>query len=363
MANTTVATAGTYDKGNAVSQWSKGFFKEYIRKERFFRYSGEGENNIFQHVTDLEKKKGDNITVSLVTRLTGAGVTGDNTLVGTEENLGNYADTITIDQLRHAVKVGAHEQRKTEIDILDAGRFMLIKWSMDQLRTLKIDRLACVHLDGVTTYAAATEAEKDTALTANTDRFLFGELKSNYSAADHSASLLNVDDTSDTAKRSIISLLSRMAKQADPHITPISVKEDAEMWVCFMGTNPHRDLKADLDVIHADAAPRSMKDNPIWHEGDLLWNDTVCREIPEMASLGAVGAAAAPIYQLAFCGCQAVFVGWGERTKPIKNGPDGEDYGNLKGTGIKETRGAKKATFNSKFHGMVTGYVASAADA
>lgn len=364
MAVTTVASS-TITAGNEVAQWSRRFFKEYVRTERFSRYTGEDPNKVFQVVMDLTKKPGDNVTIALVTRLSNSGVAGDDTLEGNEEALGNYADTITVDQLRNAVAVGRHTQSHTLIDILESGRFMLKKWAMEQLRDLKINRLECPVLTGIVTYADATEAQKDAWLTqqeTNRDRVLFGDLESNTSTGDHSASLANVDTTADTLDSGILSHLKRIAEQADPHITPITVGEDEEWYVAFCGSNPWRDAKTSLDTLHRDAAPRSMTENPLWRDGDLVYENIILRKIPEMDQVSTEGAASAPIYVVAVCGAQAVGLAWGELTHAIRNGPEGSDYGNLRGVGIAETRGAKKVFFNQIQHGIVTGYVAAAAD-
>jgi N4-gp56 family major capsid protein len=362
MAVTTVATAGTYDQGNVVLQWSRRIFREYIRAERFARYTGKKPNNVFQVIEELGAKPGVTITMPLITRLTGNGVTGDNTLEGQEEALGNYADSITVDQLRHAVRRGNYEQKKTLIGILEEGEYMLKKWCMEQLRDLKIARMLCVHLDGVTAYESTAEADKDAHLAANTDRYLFGTLLGNRSTTDHSASLLNVDTTDDTLDRGIISLCRRIAMTADPHIMPITVEEDREMYVAFVGSNPYRDLRADMDTVHQNAGPRG-ETNKLWRTGDLVYEDVVIREIPEMTSIGNVGNSSAPVYHFAFCGAQAVGLAWAQHTKQIfLNGRVGVDYGNQRGVGVAEVRGAKKTHFNSIQHGMVQGYVAAAAD-
>jgi N4-gp56 family major capsid protein len=364
MPVTTVTTAGTYDKGNVISRWSKKVAREYIKEEEFAPWSGKKEGSVFQSKTDLKKKRGDNITFSLVAKLSGAGVEGDDTLEGNEESLANFADTVTVNQLRHGVIRGDHEQSKTLIELLDEARFMLKMWAMEQLRDLKIARLTCPHADGVTTYAASTEGEKDAWDTAQSDRVLYGALLSNRSAGDHSAGLLNVDTTADTLNRSMISKLKRIAESADPLVRPIKIDGVRQHFVIFCNTAPHRDLKTDLDTIHATSAPREKgMTNPIWRDDDLVYGDCVIRKVPAMASLGTVGAASAAVYLIAFCGAQAVLVAWAKHLMGIRNGPEGQDYGNLKGVGIKETRGAKKAKFNDKDHGMVTGYAAAEADA
>jgi N4-gp56 family major capsid protein len=357
MANTSLAS------GLVVAQWSSKFFREYVRDSRFFRYMGESENNVICVNKDLSKKAGDNITFGLVIELSNSGVTGDDTLEGNEEAMTTYSDTVTVNQIRNAVAIGHMEQQKTMVDLLDVARERLKKWAMARLRDLMVARLICYSVDGTTAYASATESQKDTALTANTDRVLFGALLSNRSTTDHSASLSNVDTSNDTFVAARVSLLRRIATGADPAIAPITASEDEEWYVCFAGTNPYRDLKADLATEHQNAAPRSMKDNPLWRHGDLVWDGVVIRQIPELTSIGDVGDTSAPVYSTPLCGQQAVLLAWAEMTRAIRNGRDGSDYGNIRGVGVAELRAAKTAVFNSVFHGRVTGYFAAAADA
>jgi len=365
MAVTVVSAAGTNDKGNKVSRWSSDVAREYIKNEEFSPWSGRDPGKVFRYKEELTKERGEDITFSLVGKLSGDPVVDDDTLEGAEEALDNFAWTVTIHQYRIAVIRGEHEQRKTLIEILDEAKFMLKERAMELLRDAKIAALTSPHLDGITTYASATEAEKDAWLTANTDRVQFGVLLSNQSATfDHSASLLNVDTTSDTLNRSVLSLAKREAENADPLIRPIKINGIRQHFVAFCGTLPHRDLKADLDTIHASAAPREKgMTNPIFVDDDLVYEDVVVRKVPAMATLGAVGAASAPIYLVAFCGAEAVGVAWGAHLHAIRNGPEGQDYGNKKGVGIAETRGVAKTFFDSNQHGLYTIYVAAEADA
>ena len=357
MANTTI------NAGLKVQQWSNKFFVEYVRESRFYRYMSDSGDNVIAVNKELSSKAGDTITFGLVMELDQSAVEGDDTLDGSEETLDNYSDSVVVNQLRNAVAVGVMEQKRTLLQVLDKARERLKKWAMAHLRDQLIDRFQCYNLDGVTTYAASSEAQKDAALTANSDRVLFGALNSNLSTGDHSASLLNVDTTDDTLDMAIIRLLGRIAENADPKITPLTISEDEEWWVAFVGSNPYRDLKADMDTTHQNAAPRSLSENPIFRQGDLVVESTVIRKIPEMATIGAVGAASAPVHKVAFCGQQAICLSWAQMTRAIRNGPEGRDYGNIKGVGISEIRGSKKTVFNDKFHGMVDGYVAAAADA
>ena len=74
MADTPVAA------GLTVQNWDSKFFKEYLEANRFKKEMGTSSNNIIQLKEDLTKKKGDSVTFALVNRLSGAGVTGSNTL-------------------------------------------------------------------------------------------------------------------------------------------------------------------------------------------------------------------------------------------------------------------------------------------
>ena len=83
MTDTTVAT------GLRVQEWDDKFFTEYIQHNLFKADMGTDENSIIHVKENLTKKKGDSITFALVNRLTGAGVTGSNTLEGNEEDMGS----------------------------------------------------------------------------------------------------------------------------------------------------------------------------------------------------------------------------------------------------------------------------------
>ena len=95
----------TLPTGLVQKAWAKQLWTEAERDNFFAKFTGEGANNIIQVKTDLKKEKGDQITVPLVMRLTGEGVTGDSTLEGNEEKLQMYDCPVTVNQYRHAVRL------------------------------------------------------------------------------------------------------------------------------------------------------------------------------------------------------------------------------------------------------------------
>ena len=365
MADTTVTSA------NRVQAWADEEFFEYVRMNPFKRYMGTSENSIIQVKEELTKESGDRITYSLVTRLTGSGVTNGAQLEGNEEALGNYGHQVTVNQLRHGVVVGEYEKIKTKIDLLAAAKTMLRLWNMEQLRDLFIARFLSPVTDGLTTYAAATEAQKDAWETANnpTDanqRILFGAAKAN-STLDHSAGLTEIDGTADDLHQSIVRIAKRMAQSADPHIRPVVTEEGEERYVMFVGSIPFRDLTANFETILSNADPRGEQ-NRLFKGGDLKIDNVIVHEVPELdrfntaggSTLDNVGASGTTDVQATFlCGAQALLLPWAQRMQ-VKM--DEFDYQERRGVAVAEIRGCEKATYNSFQHGVVTAYVSAVGD-
>lgn len=353
----------TIDANLEVDVWQKKFFAEYVRANRFARYMGTNVNSVIQIIEDLTKGRGDDVWLSLITELTNSGVTGDNTLEGNEEALSNYGMKITIDQLRNAVALGRMEHKKAAIDLLKGAKMMLKLWAMDKIRTEIINKMQSPNIDGVTSYASCSTAQKNAWLAANgqgvaSNRVLFGAAKSNNAADVHATALTNVDSASDTLVRGLVSLAKRMARDSSPAIRPIRVGEDEEWYVLFADKWAFRDLKNDLATLHGTGMERG-KSNPLWNDGDLIWDGVIIREIPEIAVISGVGNGSIDVATNFMCGAQALGIAWGERTHAIQ---DKRDYGNIKGIGVAEIRGVKKSTFNSIQHGILTLYTAGVAD-
>lgn len=356
MALTTART------GLTPQQWDDKFFMEYVRENRFKRYMGTDENSIIQLKEDLTKKKGDKVTFAAVNKLTGAGVTGNTTLEGNEEELDTRSMAVTVAPLRHAVAVTNWDEQKSTIELRDTAKMALKMWSMEKMKTAIITALGSIN--GVA-YADASEAQKDAWLVDNSDRVLFGATKSNASSNDHSTSLANIDNTSDKLSPAIISLAKRIAQSASPAIRPIRLSEDEEWFVMFCGPQAFRDLSNDTTMTQAnrDARTRGM-DNPLFTGGSLIWDGVIIREIPEIAAVSNGTIDCNPNYLV---GAQALGIAWAQRTKTTTQVTD---YGFRNGVGVQEMRGIEKLLFGSgagdtddlKQHGVVTVWTAGVAD-
>ncbi len=353
-----------------VQKWVNKYIPEYIRQSGFSGYMGKDPSNIIVTKHELQEEAGKTINIPFIPRLQGDGRSGSQILDGFEEELGNYNCAISVDWRRNGVRVPKSTSYKTEIDLFNAAKAGLREWEAGKLRDDIIKALFSVVTTGdtVVNYDAASEANKDAWLAANADRILFGALISNNSSNDHSASLQNCDTTNDKCTVSSMSLAKRRAKNADPHIRPFKSKLGQEYFVAFHGSRTFRDLKADSTMAQAnrEARPRDVEANPLFQDGDLIYDGILHREAPEIddyatdAGLDGTGASSADVRPVFLCGQAAIGVAWGQMPTP-RSDMD-KDYKFRPGVAIEELLGVKKMAFNGYQHGVLTHYFAAAAD-
>lgn len=367
MAEVTLASASEKQK------WLSQYFSEYVRASGFLPYMGRTNNSIIITKYELQEEAGKTINIPLITRLKGSGVTGSAVLDGNEEELGNYNCAISVDWRRNGVRVPKSTSYKTEIDLFGAGKTALKVWEAEKLRDDVIKAFLGIITTGdtVVDWASASAANKNAWVVANADRVLFGVAKSNYSAT-FATALGNCDTTNDKATAATMSLAKRIAKNADPHIRPFKTDDGREYFVAFHGSRSFRDLKADSTIVAANRDARArenggMNDNPIFQDGDIIYDGIIHREVPEIdalcTSLGGFdgqGAASADVRPIFVCGAQAVGIAWGQ--EPTMRTDMNKDYQFRPGVAIEELLGVKKLAFNGVQQGIVSVFVAAAAD-
>jgi hypothetical protein len=373
MAEVVLATA------SQKQVWQKAYFQEYVRESMFMPYMSNADKNkggiILTKFEELQEG-GKTINVPFIGRLKGTGVTGSQTLDGNEEALTNYNMPISVDWRRNGVRVPKSESYKTEIDLLDASKDALRTWEAEKFRDDIISAFASFVSDtaGATvTAAASTSTDRNAWAAANSDRILAGVAVSNYSAT-WATMLGNLDTTNDKCTAASMSLAKRIAKNADPHIRPFKTKDGYEYYVAFHGSRTFRDLKADSTIIAANRDARArenggMNSNPLFQDGDLLYDGIIHREVPEidafcLNSAGgiftATGASSADVRPVFLAGGGAVAVAWGQMPTPRTDFV--KDYGFRPGVAIEELLGVKKINFNGVQNGLVTCLFAAAAD-
>jgi hypothetical protein len=381
MSETILATA------SERQVWVTSYFQEYVRQSRFMPYMTNADLNkggIILTKFQREEEAMRTINIPFIGRLKAAGVTGATVLDGNEEELTNYNCPITIDWRRNGVRLPKSTTFRTEINLWDAAKDALRVWESEKLRDDIIKAMAAMVIDASGTcvnFDAATAANQNTWVAANSDRVLFGSLVSHYSAT-FATALGNVV-SGDTCSAAIMSLGKRIAKTADPHIRPFraTAGDGREFYVAFHGSRTFRDLKNDTVMVNANTQARAresegMKDNPLFQDGDLLYDGVIHREIPEIdAYYSAIGAATTgggtgltgtggsskDIRPVFLCGGGAVGIAWGQEPTPQTDLL--KDYRFRPGVAIEELLGVKKVNFNSLDNGIVTVFCSASADA
>jgi len=386
MATTEVQT------NNKLVQYTKEINREFVRQNMFSPYMSTSLTAIIRIKQELTEG-GEQMNIPLVTKLRGKGK-GSGTLVGNEEKIDNYGMRLYVDWARHAVTTKKSEQQKDSADIFGEAKPLLSEWGIERQRDDLIAAFMSLPSesapdglgsdDGQTVngilYENAIAAQKDTWNVSNVDRVLYGVAVGNYNAT-HATALANVDTTSDKLSAAIITLAKRRAMNAVPAIKPYKTDDGYEYYVMFVGSNAFRDAKADPLIYAANKDARSregdgMKKNPIFQDGDLIYDGVIIRQVPEVSmyvtqvwtTLITAGNSGSRVEPAFLCGQQAAVLGWGQMAKPTFRKED--DYGFIKGVGTEMCYGAakmfKKHPMDAptlKQWGLVTVFVSAALDA
>jgi N4-gp56 family major capsid protein len=370
---------------NKMIRFRTEIVREYVRENLFSPYYGDDITAIIRNIYEL-KQGGEQINIPLVAKLSGA-AKGTGTLVGNEEAIDNYGFRVWLDWARNAVTTNKADQHKDSADVFAEAKPLLSDWGKELQRDELILALHALpstaapanlgsasgqRVNGIL-YSAADATAKNAWNAANVDRVQFGGSVANYSGT-HATALANVDAT-DKLTAASVTLMKRRAKKASPKIRPYKTKDGKEYYVLFCGSYQFRDLKGDAIITAANREARSREgdaidNNPLFQDGDLLYDGVIVREVPEMDTLctvtgaGASGIDVAPCF---LCGQMAATLAWGQMPKPTERKED--DYGFIKGSGVEMAYGvAKLAKIPAggsalRDWGVYTGYFASVADA
>jgi hypothetical protein len=386
MALTTTAA------NNKLIVFRKEIYREYVRENLFSPYMGTSINSIIRVITDLDKggkQGGEQINIPLRARLNSQGV-GVGTLRGNEEALDNQGTRFWIDWSRNAVTINNADEQKSSIDIFAEAKPALVDWGQEKQRDEICDGLYSIpsqaapaglgsffgqRVNGIL-FDAATAAQRNTWLTDNADRVLIGNGNTaNMVAGNFAASMANITSAM-TLSGALVNRMKRSAKKANPRIRPFKLKENGTEWfVLFVGQEQFRDAQNDNDIKTANQNSRAREQqgylkNPIFVDGDLLYNGVIIREIPELSlrlpvfyqNAGSAGIQVAPAH---LCGQGAVAWCWGKMPTPTFLKED--DYQFLRGAGIKMAYGVGKiaklnAAGNFKDWGVYTAFLAAVSD-
>lgn len=352
----------TFGVNDALSNklWAAKFAKEVEKKTYFGRFMGEGEDNIIQVKTEMNKSAGDKLTMGLVMQLTGDGRTEGQALEGNEESFTTYDDSLFINELRHAVRVknkGSIDQQRVPENLRTIARNRLAQWY-----AVRMDTVMFLHLCGYTGAAFTKDGQtvdrtlgvyngNNTIVAPSSNRIYRANAEANdqaiNNATTHRILLEHIDH------------LVWMAKTASPLISPINVNGQ-DKYVMFLHPSQVRDLRTDastsritwFNTQRARLEGGQGMDNPIFSGALGEYNGVVLHEAYRITNgvHSSTGAAVANTKRAVFLGKQAACVAWGRDTPSSTKYSWTEelfDYENQLGVGLGTVWGIKKSIFNS----------------
>lgn len=384
--------AETILNGNlAERRWlSDEYVTPYLRQSGFDRYMGSGTDAIIRLLRGTDIGNGaKSVVMPLVGLLRGDGVSGSQVLEGNEEDMDTYADEIRVTYRRNGVKVPKSESYKTTLDLLRVARPRLRDWAankvlkkglIQQMQGIVVPGIAVTESDGstyqgpdsVVPYAQATAGQRNTFVTNNSDRILFGADIANASSGVMATALATIDSTNDKLTAAAISKVKRIAQATATidatsannisPITPYSTREGDEMYVYFAHPLSFRDLRNDPAMVDAlKHAEVRGKDNPLFRAGDLMWDGVVIREMHDMEVIAGAGASGIDVAHNFLAGQSALAVAYGEEPRIITDRD--QDYQFRPAVAVQELIGIKKTSFAGRQYGGVSHFVSATPDA
>lgn len=299
----------TIPQGLVEKAWAKDTWTTALNNIFFGKFMGPSVDNIIQVKEELKKEAGDSITMRLLMKLKGDGVTGDNTLEGNEEAM-QYRDfTVTVDQIRNAVRLkGKMEEQKTSADMRKDAKTALANWLTE-------------YIDG--------QFFKKLSANPTADRVVYAGGKTGtdgITAAD-------VFSTDVIGKAKRIAMTDSNAK-----IRPVSVN-GKKFYVMIIDPWQARDLRKDEKWLQAqEPAQERGDDNPIFtgalgtYEGVVIHENEQCIREAGTVKIG----------HALFLGAQAGVLAAG--SEPTWQ-EDDFDYHNQKGFSIGRIFGVAKTQF------------------
>ena len=357
------------------------YYKPYIRASGFDRYMGEGSDAIIRVFRENKTDGGKDIIVPLLGTIKNAGVSDGQVLEGNEVDLEQFVDKVTCRWRRNAVKVPKSSSYRSNMDILRVAGPSLRDWAARiVLKTGLIDNLNGIVVPGATgadgyaapdtvvTYANATAGQRNAFIVANADRVQFGELVSNASSGVMATALATLDSTNDKMSTAILDLArERASATADisatgPAINPYMTREGEEWYVVFVQRRQMRDLRQDTAMVAANReAMERGKDNPLFRNGDLLWNGMIIKEIADLPVIAGAGGSGIDVAQATLVGQSALAVAWGQMPRLITD--NDQDYEFRPARAIEECIGIKKTSFEGVQYGAYSIFTAAAESA
>lgn len=349
MANWTVATGSNHN----VLNWERAVWREAIKQTKFMNFAGTGPTSGIRIVEDLARGNnaaGDTVYTTLVMALTGYGVSGDNQLQGNEEALVAHRQTVTIDQLRNAIKSdGEVTNQRTFLNFQTEARLALGKWNADMFDKWSANQLAGIstglasnNLAGMQTPTAPTTTSGDT-------RIIYGPGSATTEAS------LSTTSTSGF-QLTMLDKAVNYAQKATPVIEPLTGPNGDKYYVAVLHPDQIYSVKTDATAARVT-----------WYDYHTAVIQGGGKDIIGNAMMGSLGRynnviihadsriplapSTTRVRRAVFFGAQAATMAFGRvsgRPNRVRYIEQEEDFANRLGIGSQIMGGLKKNVYNSK---------------
>lgn len=327
----------------AVKLWSRMLHVEVLKQAWASKFIGSSPNSLIQVKDETKKSKGDKVTYGLRMMLNAAGISGDASLEGNEESLTVYSDSVTIDQLRHAVRSGGRiSEQRVPFEVREEARDALADWFADRLDASWLNQVAGNVAQSDTRYTgmqAVTAPDSDHIIRINANE-----------ASDQSIS------TTSTFTLAAIDKAVERARTLSPAIRPLKIG-GKPMYAAFLHEYQVYDLRTNtatgqwLDLQKSAMQGGEIEDNPIFDGCLSVYNGVIMHcdvRVPQGVN-SSTSAAVANTRRAVFCGAQAAVMAYGRDNSAERYTWVEEtfDYKNKLGVAAGTIMGLKKTVFNS----------------
>lgn len=365
----------------------------YLRQSGFAPYMGRSTSAIIRTLSEGVTNGGKAVVMPLIGLIRGEGVSGSQVLEGNEDDMDTFADEIRVNWRRNAVKVPKSTSYNTNLDLLNAAKPRLRDWAanvvlkkalVSQMQGIVVPGTTVTDTDGTTyqgpdtvvPYAQASAGQRNTFVTNNADRILFGADIANASSGVMATALATIDNTNDKLTPALISKAKRIAQataslqattaNSIAPITPFQIGDGEaageEWYVMFVHPRAMRDLRNDPTMTQANReAMERGRNNPLFRGGDLLWDGVIIHETWDLDLIAGAGASGIDVAHNFLAGQSALAVAWGQEPRVITDRD--QDYQFRPAVAIEELIGVKKTSFAGVQYGGVSVFTAAASDA
>lgn len=358
-------------------------YEQYNRQHRYAKMVGKDPSSMIQREDSL-MEGGEFVNIAFTDAL-GRTRKGAQVLEGSEATFGQRKTTLKPIWHREAVKIKRSEAKKAFTDQYDIQRRELRRWMQNNVYAAVVDAFDVVAIDDTAynegdaddavgnahtqqvTYAEATATQRNTFVTNNTRRLLFGGSTTKLVAGNMASSLANVV-AADVLSPAFVDRMKRLARADTWKVNgklpmrPLSstyAENGREFFKLYVGPQSFQEFSNNEDVkrYNTDARIRGVEDHPLFQDGDLMYHGVMVCEEPTIQPYAAVGGAGIDVEPLYFCGAQALGWAMGQKYRYTKS--DSTDYQFLSGIGVEEQWSIEKLFDGGEQRGMITGYAAA----